>query len=463
MPTLLNPPRSVLSIEGLAALARVRAGCAWWEDDAGKLEWPQFAAAVETVRQTCLASGVQPGEVVVTPGDSTAAALVWLLGAAAAGAVVAPLRSERYGEIQNWANFIRIHWQERERRLDPINRGENSEPARGLLTELRGRNHAGLILATGGTTGIPKIVLHDLNVLLATVPVKHGPAKRLLPLMRFDHIGGLDMAFRALAGRHVLVAPPADLTPAAVAATIARHEVDVLPATPSFLNLLLLSEAHSGGALDSLRVVPYGAEAMPAGLLARLRAALPQVEFVQRFGTSETGALPVDDGGEGLMLRSDDPAYAWKILDGELWVRSPARALGYLSGEGRGFDVDGWFRTGDLAETLPDGAIRVLGRREELINVGGEKIFPSEVENVLLAHPQVADCRVGAEPSAVLGQVVIAEIVWRGPEVDAIQVKKILHVHAAGRLTRHKWPAVIRLVASIGTTRNGKKPRLLSA
>jgi acyl-CoA synthetase (AMP-forming)/AMP-acid ligase II len=419
----------------------------------------QFGAAVEAARRQCVEVGVAPGDIVVISGEATLEALAWLFGAAATGAVVAPLRLSRLGEIQGWKEFVVIGWHVWEGRIARVGEGTLSASAAHLLVELRRRDHPGLILATGGTTGTAKLVLHDLSALLATVPVKAGPVCRTLPLMRFDHIGGLDMAWRALAGQQVLVAPPADLTPLAVAAMIARHRVEVMPATPSFLNLLLLAGVHRSHDLSSLRVVPYGAESMPAGLLARLRIALPGVEFVQRFGTSETGALPVHDAGAGLQLRSGQTGFAWKVVDDELWVRSPAQALGYLSGNLNGFAVPGWFRTGDLAEQAVDGSIRVLGRREELINVGGEKVLPGEVEGVLLAHPWVADCRVEGEPSAVLGQIVSAEIVWHGPENDAVAVKRLLHTFAAGLLARHKRPAVVRLVTGIDTTRNFKKNR----
>ena len=448
------------AVESIPMLSRLRSGSTVWADDAGTLNWLQFGTAVEAARQQCVEAGVAPGEIVVTSGEATVEALVWLFGAAATGAIVAPLRGERLGEIEAWMEFIEIGWEVRDGRIGRVGEGEVSPVAASLLGELRRREHPGLILATGGTTGTPKIVLHDLRALLAIVPVKAaGPARRTLPLMRFDHIGGLDMAWRALAGQQVLVAPPLELAPVAVAATIARHRVEVLPATPSFLNLLLLAGVNETHDLSSLRVVPYGAEPMPAALLARLRQALPRVEFVQRFGTSETGALPVRETGAGLVLREDQPGFAWKVVDDELWVCSPARALGYLSGQAAGFGDSGWFRTGDLAEQLPDGTVRVLGRRQELINVGGEKVLPSEVEGVLLAHPLVADCRVVAAPSTVLGQVVAAEIVWRGPDPDVLAVKRDLHVFASPMLSRHKLPAVVRLVTALASTRNLKKSR----
>ena len=449
------------AVSDIALLARLRAGSELWRDDSGVRTWAEFGAMVESVRRQCLVAGVAPGSVVVTSGDAKLDSLAWLFGAAAVGAVVAPLRSERAGEILTWKSFVEIGWIVREGRLVRMGEGAWSPDAARLFAELQVRNHPGLILATGGTTGTPKLVLHDLVALLALVPMKTGRMRRTLPLMRFDHIGGLDMAWRALAGGQVLVAPPAELTPGSVGAAIARHQVEVLPATPSFLNLLLLTEINRLHDLGSLRVVPYGAEPMPAELLARLRAVLPQCEFVQRFGTSETGALPVQSVAGGLRLPDSPAGFAWKVVDHELWVRSPARALGYLSGGGYRFTAGGWFRTGDLAEQQLDGTINVLGRWEELINVGGEKVLPSVVESVLQSHPLVADCRVLAAPNALLGQVVVVEIVWRGEPQDAVAVKRLLHAFAAPTLPNCNLPVAVKLVKAIDTTGNLKKLRFL--
>lgn len=448
-----------LAVGTIAPLARRRGSAQLWIDDQGARSWREFGGMVEAARCLCMEAGVSCGDVVVTPGHASLESLAWLFAAAAASAVVAPLRPERIVEAEGWKQWLTISWLVRDGRIARVGEGTMSPAAERLLGELRGRGHPGLILATGGTTGTPKLVLHDLATLLATVPVKEGRAWRTLPLMRFDHIGGLDMAWRSLSGAQVLVAPPAQLTADAVADVITRHRVEVLPSTPSFLNLLLLADEGRRFDLSSLRLVPYGAEPMPAALLERLRAALPQVEFVQRFGTSETGALPVRSVGGGLALRNERLDYEWKIVGHELWVRSPSRALGYLAGNADGFAAEGWFQTGDLAETRPDGTVVVLGRREELINVGGEKVLPCEVESALLAHPQVADCRVGPAPNALLGQVVVAEIVWRGPERDALKVKSMLHEFAGKIIARHKLPATVRLVDAIASTRNLKRAR----
>ncbi len=454
---------SRLGLDALSLLAECRSDQTIWLDVAGPKIWRDFAAMIDQARQACVEAGVGRGEIIITPGEAKLESLAWLFGAAALGAIIAPLRQERIGEIATWATFAKIGWLVRGTRVEPLRKGADSEPAARLRSQLAANGHAGLILATGGTSGTPKLVLHDLAALLDAIPIKSGRATRTLPLMRFDHIGGLDMSWRALAGGQVLVEPPCYLTPRNIGETIARHRVEVMPATPSLLNLLLIAELHRTHDLTSLRVVPYGAEPMPDTLLERLRAALPGVEFVQRFGTSETGALPVKDSGGGLILKTTGDGFAWKIVDDELWVRSPSRALGYLSAPSDSFAEDGWFRTGDLAESMADGSVRVLGRRHELINVGGEKVLPGEVERVLLAHPLVVDCRVFAEPNAVLGQVVAAEVVWRGEEQNPLVVKREIHAHANTALPRHKLPAHVRLVAQIEATRNFKKSRTSSS
>lgn len=448
------------TLAGLPRLVQQRRTQSLWVDAAGEFTWEDLGSQLAQVRQRCAAAGVQPGDVVLVPGEATLSAVAWMLGVAALGATIAPLRLERWAESERWKQLFAIAWQVRDGALERVGAGENPEAAAKLFAELRVKGNPGLILSTGGTSGEPKVVLHDLAGLLAVMPVRIKlPQRRILPLMRFDHIGGLDMLWRALAGGQVIVAPPPDFSPESIAATVDRFRVEVLPATPSFLNLLLLSGVVRTHDLSSLCVVPYGAEPMSPALLERLQSAFPQVEFVQRFGTSETGTLPVYGAGDGLRLSGKYPAFQWKIVEGELWVLTPTRALGYLSGNPRGFTRDGWFRTGDLAEINEEGGLTIRGRRNEVINVGGEKVLPAEVEEILITHPQVADCRVFAQANRILGQVVAAEIIWLGPERDPVLVKDVLQKFAAPRLSRAKLPVRVRLVREIAATINLKKFR----
>jgi acyl-coenzyme A synthetase/AMP-(fatty) acid ligase len=249
-----------------------------------------------------------------------------------------------------------------------------------------------------------------------------------------------------------LVVVPADLSVGSVAAALARHQVAVLPASPTFLNLLLAAGVPAAE-LTSLRVITYGTEPMPESLLGRLRAAFPRVRFIQTFGTSETGIFRTESPDPGsTFLRFDDPGLAWKVEGDELWLRSRTQVTGYLNAGNERFTADGWFRTGDRVEVRADGALRILGRVGELINVGGEKLMPAEVETVLLTVPGVRDCRVAGEPSALTGQTVVADVVL-APGHDAEVVRTALRQACRARLARHKVPTRVRFVPAVSGDR----------
>jgi acyl-coenzyme A synthetase/AMP-(fatty) acid ligase len=442
-----------------------------WLDAQGFRPWADVGAQADALAGQWRGEGIAPGEVVVVPGDFTVEAVLALLAAARVGAVAAPLRGDRSGAVESIGRLVGSAWVWA---MDPVAKGgrggggfwrrrewgpAGTAPGAGLLAELRRRDHPGLILLTGGTTGQPKAVLHDGVALAAGHRMKPGPGPRVLPLMHFDHIGGIDMTLRALAGGQILVAPPAERSPEAVATVVAQHRVEVLAATPTWLNLLLLDGAHRRHDLSSLRLLAFGAEPVSAELLRRLDAAFPGVARQQKFGTSETGAIAVRDAG-GTALRMADPRVEWRVVEGELWLRSPARALGYLGGGSDRLTSDGWFRTGDLVEELPGGVLRIRGRAEETINVGGQKVLPAEVEAVLAEHPAVAEVQVRAEPNALLGQVPVAEVVWReSPAPTAVEAKRRLREWVEGRLPPVAWPVRVRLVGAVDTTPNLKKSR----
>src|SRR5436189_138569 len=142
-------------------------------------------------------------------------------------------------------------------------------------------------------------------------------------------------------------------------------------------------------------------------------------------------------------VKLGNSGFEHKILDGVLWVRSASAMLGYLNAPSP-FDADGWFNTQDLVER--DGEyIRILGRKSELINVGGEKVHPTEVENVLLQIDNVKDVTVRGQPNPITGEVVAAKITPLGPE-DPDTLKRRVRQFCHARLERYKIPAVIEVV-----------------
>ena len=385
-------------------------------------------------------------------GEHGPASAAWLLALAEAGHFVAPL-SGNAAEHPAKLALINAQWivvaEAKEWKLLPRVDEPSAHP---LFAQLRAQGTAGLILFSSGTSGAPKAMVQDFGKLLASYESRHESDLAMLALLGFDHIGGLNTLFNALAAGSLL-AVPGSRAPADVAATIARHHVAILPASPTFLNLLLA--AGVTGDLASLRVITYGTEPMPESLLLRLKTAFPRVRFIQTFGTSETGITRTGSPDAGsTFLRFEDPALEWKVVDDELWLRSRTQIAGYLNASNERFTADGWFRTGDKVEQGPDGTLRILGRLGETINVGGEKLMPAEVESVILGVAGVADCRVRGEPHPLTGQTVVVDVVTSASDQEALRAA--IRSACRERLARHKIPTRVTFVPSVSGERMKK-------
>lgn len=189
---------------------------------------------------------------------------------------------------------------------------------------------------------------------------------------------------------------------------MAEHRVEVLPTSPTFVNLLLLKDLADYD-LSSLHTLAYGAERMPPATLARLKAALPNVRLVQSYGMSEVGILKTEsESSESLWVKLGGDGYRTRVRDGLLEIRADTAMLGYLH-EASPFTEDGWLRTGDRVEVKGDD-VKILGRASDLIIVGGEKVYPAEVEDHLVALHGVIEARVHGEANAITGQAVAATV-----------------------------------------------------
>lgn len=302
---------------------------------------------------------------------------------------------------------------------------------------------SGLVLFSSGTSGTPKGMLHRLPALLQRFQSVGTRDDRTLQLLLIDHIGGLDAALRCLCAGSTLVIPAAR-TPAAAGQAIASFRVNVLPASPTFLNLMLLEAVPRHFDCSSVEIIAYGAEPMPETLLARLHNEFPKARLQQKFGTSETGTVRIrSEADDSLFFRIEDPDTQWKVVDDELWLKTPSRIIGYLNAEGSALETDGWYRTGDLVESSR-GGIRIVGRESQLINVGGQKVHPAEVEAVLCAIDGIDACRVFGEADPITGQHVACEIASR-LERDSRAWKREIRQYCRGKLAPWKLPSNVRL------------------
>jgi len=305
-----------------------------------------------------------------------------------------------------------------------------------LYEQLRETGEPGIVLFSSGSTGQSKGTVHSGAKLLEKF---RTPGKNLctLAFLLFDHIAGLDTLFYSLANASTLVLPKSR-APDDVARLIADHKVAVLPTSPSFLNLLLLSGAATRHDLSSLKIITYGSEMMSPATLERCATTFPDVRLIQKYGTSETGALPTQSKSNiSTWLKLGGDGFEWRERDGMFEVRAKTAMLGYLNAPSP-FTQDGFFMTGDRVDVDGD-FVRFLGRDSDIINIGGQKVFPAEIENLIREVPGVKEVAVFGEPHAILGAVIVARIRPSSDELPA-ELRKRIRAHMTDQVEAYKVP-----------------------
>lgn len=324
-----------------------------------------------------------------------------------------------------------------------------------MIDNLREKNSSGLILFSSGSTGKPKAMVHNLDTLIDSFKDKKEKSMNMLVFLMFDHIGGLNTVFNALCMGACLIIPKIK-DAKTICELIEKYKIMVLPSSPTFLNLILISEEYKNYDLSSLRMITYGTETMPQSLLLKLKEVFPKVKFLQTFGTSETGISTTSSkSSNSLFMKLEDINGEYKIVENELWLRSKTQVLGYLNASMDSFTSDGWFKTGDLVEV--DGEyIKIIGRAKEVINVGGQKVLLSEIESIILEMEEISDCMVYAEQNAITGQTVVCDVVLN-KKIE--NIKKRVRVFCKDRLDAYKIPTKVNVVDKTNFSDRFKKIR----
>ena len=272
---------------------------------------------------------------------------------------------------------------------------------------LKNESKPGLVLFTSGTSGNPKAAVHDLELLLKKFKAKKRSFKTLNFLL-FDHWGGLNTMFHTLSNAGVVLALK-DRRPGTICSYIEKYGIELLPTSPSFLNVLLISEEYKKYNLSSLILITYGSEPMPQSTLIKIQALFPEVRLLQTYGLIELGVLSSKSkSNDSLWVKVGGEGFKTRVVDNLLEIKSKSAMLGYLNAPSP-FTKDNWFMTGDEVEVDGD-YIRILGRKSELINVGGEKVYPQEVENIILKLNNVAEVRVYSKKNPIIGNMICADI-----------------------------------------------------
>lgn len=313
-----------------------------------------------------------------------------------------------------------------------------------------------VVVPTSGSTGEPKGALLSAAALTASAEAAGealgGPGRWVLAIPP-THIGGLGVCVRAL----LAGSPPIPLAAGSFTAETFAGATALLPSggrrftslVPAQLRRLVAAGEAGLAAAASYDAVLLGGAAAPATLLAAARGA--GVRVVTTYGMSETSGGCVYDG---VAL----PGVTVDLVDGQVLLGGRTLAGGYRLRPdlAAAAFVGRWFRTGDLGRWAADGRLEVLGRADDVVVTGGEKVAPAAVEAALSGHPAVAEVVVVGVPDAEWGERVVAAVVLRaGASLTLAQARE----HVAARVSRVAAPRELRVVAALPLLPSGKPDR----
>jgi acyl-coenzyme A synthetase/AMP-(fatty) acid ligase len=319
------------------------------------------------------------------------------------------------------------------------------------------------ILLTSGTAGPPKLVVHTLSSLAGAIHNNRAPAGQVVWSTFYDirRYGGLQIFLRAALTGTSLVLSSASESTADFLARAGSLGVTHISGTPSHWRRALMSpSAH----LIKPKNVRLSGEIADQAILNNLRAFYPQADIVHAFASTEGGvAFEVKDGIAGFPAEMihQTAGVEMKVADGSLWIRSTRTASQYLGSESHRTirDAEGFVNTGDMIE-LRDDRYYFAGRRDGVINVGGLKVHPEEVEAVINRHPEVEMSLVRTKKSPITGALVVADVVLKtAPRSASHEARELQHDilrFCRDALSSHKVPAAVYFVPNLAISEAGK-------
>lgn len=409
----------------------------------------KYKEAVSFIDRT----GIQQGSVVAIVAEFSPLSIAMMLALIERNTILVPISFA----VKNIDEYLRISqaqfviYAENNYKIETINRTVEHP----MLLDLIKRNSAGIIFFSSGTTGEPKAALHNLDHLMKKF-MTQGRKISMLTFLLFDHEGGFNTIMHALSSGS-MIATLRERSPEEVCNIIEKYKIELLPTSPTFLNMLIISRVYEKYDLSSLRIISYGTEPMPESTLKRLHEIFPDVKLKQTYGLSELGVMSTkSENSEYLWMKIGGDGFEMKIVDGILYIRTQSAMLGYLNAPSP-FDEEGWFNTKDKVEEK-DGYIRILGRTTDLINVGGNKVYPNEVESVLLSFAGVKDAHVYGEANPITGMSVVADVSVDEGNNNREFIKK-LRRFCGETLEPFKRPTAIRLKKESFSSSRFKKIR----
>ena len=412
-----------------------------WREDSYTYQW--LLDSLEDWRKRLVEEELAEGTVVSIEADFSPSAVCLMLALIEKNCVIVPLTTSveankpEFREIAQIESIIKIDDNEK-----VTFTSTGVLVSQDLIKGLKEKRHPGLVLFSSGSTGKSKAAIHDMVPMLEKFKIPRN-SMRSITFLLFDHIGGFNTLLYNLSNAGCTITVQ-DRKPETICAAIDKHKVELLPTTPTFINLLLVSEAYKNYELTSLQLVTYGTEVMPESTLKRFHQLFPDKKLLQTYGLSEVGILrSKSKSSDSLWVKVGGEGFETRVVDGMLEIKARSAMLGYLNAPSP-FTEDGWFITGDAVEV--DGEyIRILGRKSEIINVGGEKVYPAEVESVIQRMDGVEDIAVMSENNPITGQIVKAKIKL-STEETLQEFRKRMRVYCKDKLTKFKIPQKVELI-----------------
>jgi acyl-coenzyme A synthetase/AMP-(fatty) acid ligase len=321
------------------------------------------------------------------------------------------------------------------------------------------------LMLTSGTSGAPKIVSHTLEGLTGAI-VADGPARGDRPVWAtfYDirRYGGLQIFLRAVIGGGSMVLTEPGESLADHIARLQVRGVTHISGTPSHWRKLLMSGSAFGFAP---RYVRLSGEIADQAVLDGLSRTFPAASIGHAYASTEAGVgFAVNDGLEGFpadMVGVNRDGVEMKVEDGSLRIRSMRTAHAYVGRHAADLtDRDGFVDTGDMVERRGD-RYHFVGRRGGIINIGGLKVHPEEIEAVINRHAEVRMSRAKSRRSPITGAIVVADVILAdgSDQSRAAAIRDKILAECRASLASHKVPAVIRFVPSLDVTPAGKLAR----
>ena len=319
------------------------------------------------------------------------------------------------------------------------------------------------VLATSGTTGTPKFVAHTGATLSRTVSRSERASKYVWGLL-YDpaRFAGMQVVLQSMAAGSALVVPPPMIGLGAKIDYLIEHQVTALSATPTLWRNIMMTPNARGLRLEQITL---GGEIADAQVLALLKRSFPDAQITHIYASTEVGVgFSVHDGNAGFpaeWLGTGAGGREWRLTaQGTLAVRLQGARPKYLHTSELPPSADQWFDTGDLVEII-DGRALFQGRLNGSINIGGNKVMPEEVEQIIGSHPSVAAVLVRAKKSSVAGALVeaLVQLHPEVPESQHLEISRQIKVLCRDQLAVFKAPAFVKMVDKLPVSDNGKVMR----